>query len=89
MWIPDVGEDVMRHFLLYLYGSRIPAEMDEQLAEELLVVADKYDVERLKHACEIALGGWGFLVMGKSFYASDADNMTVWSGTSFVTMHDD
>lgn len=54
--IPDVGEDVMRHFLLYLYGSRVPVDMDEQLAEELLVVADKYDVERLKNACEVALG---------------------------------
>ena len=53
--IPDVGEDVMRHFLLYLYGSRVPVDMDEQLAEELLIVADKYDVERLKNACEVAL----------------------------------
>lgn len=53
--IPDVGEDVMRHFLLYLYGSQVPVDMDEQLAEELLVIADKYDVERLKSACEVAL----------------------------------
>jgi len=53
--IPDVGADVIRHFLLYLYGSRVPADMDEQLAEELLVIADKYDVERLRSACEVAL----------------------------------
>jgi len=55
--IPDVNDDVMRHFLLYLYGSRVPEDLDEQLAEELLVVADKYDVERLKNACESALSG--------------------------------
>ena len=53
--IPDVSGDVMRHFLLYLYGSRVPEDLEEQLAEELLIVADKYDVERLKNACESAL----------------------------------
>ena len=56
--IPDVDADVMRHFLLYLYGARVPEEMDEQLAEELLIVADKYDVDCLKLACEKALGEW-------------------------------
>jgi len=54
--IPDAEADVMRIFLLYLYGAVVPTEVDEQLAEDLLALADKYHVDSLKMTCETSLG---------------------------------
>lgn len=47
--IQDTKPDVLRQFLAYIYSANIP---DLSYAEELLIVADKYNVLSLKDICE-------------------------------------
>ncbi|KAF8024881.1 hypothetical protein BT93_F1897 [Corymbia citriodora subsp. variegata] len=47
--ISDVSYDALRAFVSYLYAE---ACLDEQMARELLVLAEKYQVEHLKAYCE-------------------------------------
>lgn len=48
--IIDVAQDVFQEFLLFIYTDRAP-NLDK-FAENLLVVADKYALQRLKEMCE-------------------------------------
>ncbi|CAN6459156.1 unnamed protein product [Victoria cruziana] len=48
--IVDVSYDVLRSFIHYLYTA--DAFFDEQMAYELLIVAEKYQVKHLKAVCE-------------------------------------
>lgn len=48
--ISDVSYDVLRCFVHYLYTAEV--SLDEQLACELLILAEKYQVKHLKAFCE-------------------------------------
>lgn len=48
--ISDVSYDALRAFVNYLYTAE--ACLDEQMAFDLLVLADKYEVKHLKTYCE-------------------------------------
>ncbi|KAF8731727.1 hypothetical protein HU200_015658 [Digitaria exilis] len=48
--IYDVSYDVLRAFVHYMYTAE--ALLDEQLASDLLVLAEKYEVKHLKAYCE-------------------------------------
>lgn len=48
--ISDVSYDALRAFVNYLYTAE--ASLDEQLACDLLVLAEKYEVKYLKTYCE-------------------------------------
>lgn len=48
--IHDVSYDVLRSFVHYLYTAEVL--LDEQLACDLLVLAEKYQVKHLKCFCE-------------------------------------
>ncbi|XP_058097407.1 BTB/POZ domain-containing protein At4g08455 [Magnolia sinica] len=48
--ISDVSYDVLRSFVHYLYTAEV--FLDEQMACELLVLAEKYQVKHLKAFCE-------------------------------------
>ncbi|XP_077213658.1 BTB/POZ domain-containing protein [Tasmannia lanceolata] len=48
--ISDVSYDVLRSFVHYLYTAEVL--LDELLAYELLVLAEKYEVKHLKAICE-------------------------------------
>ena len=43
---------VMRHFLHFLYTGELGAALDVQLAKDLFIAADKYQVQQLKTFCE-------------------------------------
>ena len=53
MAVDNISPIVLWEFLRYLYTGEI-VNLDIRV-EDLFVVADKYDVERLKNACEVAL----------------------------------
>ena len=46
----DVSYDVLRAFVHYMYTAE--ARLDEQMASDLLVLAEKYEVKHLKTFCE-------------------------------------
>ncbi|EER96162.1 hypothetical protein BDA96_02G098500 [Sorghum bicolor] len=48
--IYDVSYDVLRAFVNYMYTAE--ALLDEQMASDLLVLAEKYEVKHLKAYCE-------------------------------------
>ncbi|CAN6171580.1 unnamed protein product [Urochloa humidicola] len=48
--IYDVSYDVLRAFVHYMYTAE--ALLDEQMASDLLVLAEKYEVKHLKFYCE-------------------------------------
>ncbi|EPS61448.1 hypothetical protein M569_13349, partial [Genlisea aurea] len=48
--ISDISYDALRAFVNYLYTAE--ASLDEQLACDLLVLAEKYEVKHLKSYCE-------------------------------------
>ncbi|CAL5066166.1 unnamed protein product [Urochloa decumbens] len=48
--IYDVSYDVLRAFVHYMYTAE--ALLDEQMASDLLVLAEKYEVKHLKAYCE-------------------------------------
>ncbi|XVE60256.1 hypothetical protein DITRI_Ditri05aG0114400 [Diplodiscus trichospermus] len=48
--ISDVSYDTLRAFVNYLYTAE--AWLDEQMGCDLLVLAEKYDVQHLKAYCE-------------------------------------
>uniref|UniRef100_A0A6N2LUU9 BTB domain-containing protein n=1 Tax=Salix viminalis TaxID=40686 RepID=A0A6N2LUU9_SALVM len=48
--ISDVSYDVLRTFVNYLYTAE--ACLDEQMAYDLLILAEKYEVKHLKAYCE-------------------------------------
>ncbi|KAJ6681593.1 SPECKLE-TYPE POZ PROTEIN [Salix koriyanagi] len=48
--ISDVSYDVLRAFVNYLYTAE--ACLDEQMAYDLLILAEKYEVKHLKAYCE-------------------------------------
>ncbi|XP_062188119.1 BTB/POZ domain-containing protein At4g08455-like [Phragmites australis] len=48
--IYDVSYDVLRSFVHYMYTGE--ALLDEQMASDLLVLAEKYEVKHLKAYCE-------------------------------------
>ena len=48
--IHDVSYDVLRYFVHFLYTAEVL--LDEQLACDLLVLAEKYQVKHLKAFCE-------------------------------------
>jgi len=48
--IYDVCYDVLRAFVHYMYTAE--ARLDEQMASDLLVLAEKYEVKHLKAYCE-------------------------------------
>ncbi|RLN34506.1 BTB/POZ domain-containing protein [Panicum miliaceum] len=48
--IYDVSYDVLRAFVHYMYTAE--ALLDEQMASDLLVLAEKYEVKHLKTYCE-------------------------------------
>lgn len=48
--ISEVSYDALRSFVLYLYTADVP--LDEFMACELLILADKYQVKQLKSHCE-------------------------------------
>lgn len=51
MLIVDVSKDIFELFFHYLYTNRLPGLSMEQ-ASEVLIVADKYDVQKLKMECD-------------------------------------
>ncbi|KAL5728402.1 hypothetical protein ACHQM5_001493 [Ranunculus cassubicifolius] len=48
--IGDVSYDALRSFVQYLYTAEVP--LDESMACDLLVLAEKYQVKQLKSHCE-------------------------------------
>jgi len=50
--IGDMDPLVMRHFLHFLYTGEHGAALDVQLAKDLFIAADKYQVQQLKTFCE-------------------------------------
>lgn len=48
--ISEVSYDALRSFILYLYTADVA--LDEFMACELLILADKYQVKQLKSHCE-------------------------------------
>ncbi|KAL5714227.1 hypothetical protein ACHQM5_016217 [Ranunculus cassubicifolius] len=48
----DASRKVLESFVHYLYTAEAPLDLDENMACELLVLADKYQVNRLKCYCE-------------------------------------
>jgi len=50
--IADMEALVMRHFLHFLYTGELGAALDVQLAKDLFMAADKYQVHQLKTFCE-------------------------------------
>ena len=50
--IGDMEPLVMRHFLHFLYTGEHGAALDVQLAKDLFIAADKYQVQQLKSFCE-------------------------------------
>ncbi|PIA41908.1 hypothetical protein AQUCO_02100028v1 [Aquilegia coerulea] len=48
--ISDVSYDALRNFVQYLYTAEV--SLDEQMACDLLVLAEKYEVKYLKSHCE-------------------------------------
>ena len=46
----DIGPDVVRELLVYLYTDRVPKI--EEMVSNLLYVADKYQLDHLKSLCE-------------------------------------
>ena len=50
--IADMEALVMRHFLHFLYTGELGAALDVQLAKDLFIAADKYQVQQLKTFCE-------------------------------------
>ncbi|KAL6972511.1 hypothetical protein U1Q18_042340 [Sarracenia purpurea var. burkii] len=51
--IEDIGEDVVEEMLSYIYTGKV--EKLENLAQDLLIVADKYCLEGLRIMCENTL----------------------------------
>lgn len=54
--IEDVGYDVMKELLKYLYTAKLTGNLGLNMMAELLVAAEKYNVEGLKTRCEKILG---------------------------------
>ena len=52
--VTDVQPKVFKILLRFLYGS-VPEKSECDVWSELLVAADKYDVQHLKEACETSL----------------------------------
>ena len=52
--VPDVEPELFKTFLLFIYTGRIQGDL-QQLAEQLVPVADKYQVRDLKNNCEKVL----------------------------------
>ena len=50
--VPDVTPDVFRAMLQFIYSNTLPKDSAE-ITLDLLVAADKYDVEKLKRKCEL------------------------------------
>jgi len=50
--IDDMEPLVMRHFLHFVYTGELGASLDVQLAKDLFIAADKYQVQQLKTYCE-------------------------------------
>ncbi|XP_065207987.1 speckle-type POZ protein-like [Planococcus citri] len=50
--IPDMKPEVFKAFLLYLYTDKTPDPADPGMVCDLLVAAEKYDVNGLKLLCE-------------------------------------
>ncbi|XP_010269092.1 PREDICTED: BTB/POZ domain-containing protein At4g08455 [Nelumbo nucifera] len=66
--ISDVSYDVLRSFVHYLYTAE--ALLDEQMAYDLLVLAEKYQVKHLKGFCEKFITSklnWNSAVMSYAF----------------------
>lgn len=64
----DVSYDALRAFVSYLYTAE--ASLDEEMACELLVLAEKYQVKHLKGYCEkflVSKLNWDNSVMNFSF----------------------
>ena len=54
--VSDTEEDTFRKFLNFLYGGNIALEaLEVDEVTELLVVADRYEVETLRSLCETEL----------------------------------
>lgn len=51
MEIPGVDSDAFRAFLQYLYTDKCPIE--ERTATMIIVLADRYFINRLKALCEL------------------------------------
>ncbi|KAG2663291.1 hypothetical protein I3760_16G021900 [Carya illinoinensis] len=67
--ISDVSYDALRSFVNYLYTAEVSC-LDEQVACELLVLAEKYQVNHLKAYCEkllVSKLNWDNSVMSYSF----------------------
>jgi len=52
--VPDVEPELFKTFLLFIYTGRIQGDL-QQVAEQLVPVADKYQVRDLKNNCEKVL----------------------------------
>lgn len=66
--ISDVSYDALRSFVNYLYTAE--ACLDEQMACDLLVLAEKYEVKHLKAYCEkflVSKLNWDNSVMSYAF----------------------
>ncbi|PWA93921.1 BTB/POZ-like protein [Artemisia annua] len=66
--LSDVSYDALRAFVNYLYTAE--ASLDDEMACELLVLADKYEVKHLKTYCEkflISKLNWESSLMNYSF----------------------
>jgi len=50
--ITDMDALVMHHFLHFLYTGELGAALDVQMAKDLFIIADKYQVHQLKTFCE-------------------------------------
>ncbi|XP_065345605.1 uncharacterized protein LOC135943121 isoform X1 [Cloeon dipterum] len=57
--VHDMSHVLFRHFLKYLYCGRLDtSSLSFEQLTDLMLLADRYELDSLKHACEICLQGF-------------------------------
>ncbi|KAE8714330.1 BTB/POZ domain-containing protein [Hibiscus syriacus] len=84
--ISDVSYDALRAFVNYLYTAE--AWLDEQMACDLLVLAEKYQVKRLKGFCEkflVSKLNWDNSLMTYAFAHQHGAKLVLDAALSLIT----
>ncbi|GLT55848.1 hypothetical protein SLA2020_289350 [Shorea laevis] len=84
--ISDVSYEALRAFINYLYTAE--AALDEQMAYDLLVLAEKYQVKHLKAYCEkflVSKLNWDNSVMSYAFAHQQNAKLVVDAALSLIT----
>ncbi len=88
--IEDVDADLFAEMLEYLYTSRPPKFIDESKTIEMLILADRYQIDSLKTICENELFGkitidsmFSLLMVADTYNASNLRRNTIY----FISDH--